>query len=161
MSPLYTTSVPDEAGVPGGFLRLEVGGPFFRSLGAVYTRPGEAGTAVVALRVAAHHLNIQGLAHGGLLTTLADSALGINIAIARGRRGAQVTVSLTADFLSTAREGDWLEAHVTITRMGKRLAYANCDLRVGGRHVLRSSGVFAFVEPNLSEDASGSLLQDG
>ena len=81
-----------------------------------------------------------------MLTTMADSALGMNLSLARGRRGGQVTVSLTADFLSGAREGDWLEAHVVITRMGKRLAYANCDLKVGDRHVLRSSAVFAIVD---------------
>ena len=53
----------------------------------------------------------------------------------RGIRGGQVTVSLTADFLSDAEVGDWLEAHVTVNRIGKRLAHVSCDLRVGDRHV--------------------------
>jgi len=88
-----------------------------------------------------------------MLTTLADSALGINIAMARGQRGAQVTVSLTADFLSGARVGEWLEAHAIVTRMGQRLAYANCDLKAGDRHVLRSSAVFAFVDRPLPPGA--------
>ncbi|MBA2674814.1 MAG: hypothetical protein H0U68_14180 [Ramlibacter sp.] len=57
-----------------------------------------------------------------------------------------MTVSLTADFLSGAREGEWLEAHVTITRKGRRLVYASYDLTAGGRHVLRSSAVFAAVD---------------
>jgi acyl-coenzyme A thioesterase PaaI-like protein len=69
---------------------------------------------------------------------------------------------MTADFLSSAREGDWLEAHVVITRVGQRLAYASCDLKVGERHVLRSSAVFAFVERPLPQTPTGEPpLQDG
>jgi len=132
--------------VPDGFELLQVGGGYFKQLGPVYGRAQAAGGMVVALRVAEQHLNIQGVAHGGMLATVADGALGRNVAIARGKRQAQVTVSLTADFLSGARLGDWLEAHVTVTRMGQRLAYANCDLMVGTRQVLRSSAVFAFVD---------------
>lgn len=142
----YPIAETAEPGIPEGFRRLDAGGPWFRLVGPVYTRPHPAGTVIVALHVATQHLNTQGVTHGGMLTTLADTALGINLAIARNRRGGQVTVSFTADFLSDAREGDWLEAHVIVTRMGKRLAYANCDLKVGERQVLRSSAVFAIVE---------------
>ena len=140
-------SAPNHAdAVPDGFELLQVGGGYFKQLGPVYGKTLPDGSMVVALRVAERHLNFGGVAHGGMLATVADGALGRNVAIARGRRQAQVTVSLTADFLSGARLGDWLEAHVTVTRMGQRLAYANCDLKVGERHVLRSSAVFAFVE---------------
>ena len=147
MSSPYILSETVEPGIPEGFRRLQAGGAYFRQIGPAYMRPSTDGkSAVLALRVAANHLNVQGIAHGGMLTTLADSALGMNLSLARGQRGGQVTVSLTADFLSGARQGDWLEAHVVITRMGKRLAYANCDLTVGARQVLRSSAVFAVVE---------------
>ncbi len=147
----YAIAETAEPGIPEGFRRLNAGGPWFRLVGPVYTHAHPAGTVIVALRVAPHHLNMQGVTHGGMLTTLADTALGINLSIARNRRGGQVTVSFTADFLSDAREGDWLEAHVVITRMGKRLAYANCDLKVGERQVLRSSAVFAILERQLPQ----------
>lgn len=140
---------PDPAGVPAGFVLRDVGGPYFRALGPVYMKARPEGGAVLGLRITNGHLNIQGVTHGGMLTTLADGALGLNIAMARGKRGGQVTVSLTADFLSGGRLGDWLEAHVTVTRMGQRLAYASCDLRVADRHVLRASAVFAFVDRPL------------
>ena len=150
-----SSDAPDPAAdIPAGFVRRVSGGPYFRALGDIYWRPLDSGGAVIALRVAESHLNIQGFTHGGMLTTLADGALGINIALARGHRGGQVTVSLTADFLASARLGDWLEAHVTVTRMGQRLAYANCDLKVGHRHILRSSAVFAFVDRPLPPEAT-------
>ena len=148
--------------IPDGFAPLEFGGPYFRALGPMHGRRQADGGLVVGLRIAEGHLNIQGFAHGGMLTTLADGALGLNIAIARGQRGGQVTVSLTADFLSSARRGDWLEAHVTITRLGRRMAYASCDLRVGSRHVLRASAVFAFVDRELPPGVGGlPALADG
>lgn len=161
MTASYPLSETVEPGIPEGFRRLQAGGPFFRSLGPVYARMTESGGMVIALRVATQHLNTQGVAHGGMLTTLADTALGINVAIARQRRAAQVTVSFTADFLSEAREGDWLAAHVTITRMGKRLAYANCDLKAGERQVLRSSAVFAMIERQDAGAASQLPPADG
>ena len=88
MTAPYPIDETAEPGIPEGFRRLGAGGPYFRLMGPVYTRKTEAGTAIIALRVAEHHLNIQGVTHGGMLTTLADSALGINLALARGRRGA-------------------------------------------------------------------------
>ncbi len=138
--------------VPAGFRLFTTGGPYFRALGPVYLRD-DAQPQVLALQVAESHLNIQGRAHGGMLTTLADGALGVVLALRRGIRGGQVTVSLTADFLSSAEVGDWLEAHVTVNRIGKRLAYVSCDLRVGDRHVLRSSAVFAFHDRPLPAGA--------
>ena len=161
MTAPYPISETAEPNIPEGFRRLEAGGPYVRQLGPLYIRASDAGTRTIALRVANNHLNTQGVAHGGMLTTLADTALGINLVIARGQRGAQVTVSYTADFLSEAREGDWLEAHVVITRLGKRLAYANCDLKVGERQVLRSSAVFAIVERAVAKGTGEVPLGDG
>lgn len=158
-SELPSAAAPD---MPEGFVPLAFGGPYFRALGPMYGRRQEGGGLIIGLRIAESHLNIQGFTHGGMLTTLADGALGLNLAIARGQRGAQVTVSLTADFLSSARLGDWLEARVAITRMGQRLAYANCDLMVGSRQVLRSSAVFAFVDrPLPGGPAALPSLADG
>jgi uncharacterized protein (TIGR00369 family) len=147
--------------VPEGFAPLDFGGAYFRALGPLHSRRLDDGGLLVALRIDERHLNIQGFAHGGMLATLADGVLGLNIAIARRQRGAHVTVSMTADYLSSARLGDWLEARVTITRLGRRMAYANCDLHVGSRHVLRSSAVFAFVDRPLQGDAATATLPDG
>lgn len=136
------TPATDDAAVPPGWEPVVAGGPYFRALGPLYRRSGGEGVAL-ALRVDASHLNMQQVAHGGMLTTLADGALAFAISQARGRARSHVTVSLSADYLSAARQGDWLEAHVSITRLGRTMAFANCDLKVGTRHVLRSNGVFA------------------
>lgn len=83
----YALTEPDEPGIPEGYQRLQAGGPYFRLMGPVYTRAGASGTAILALRVAKNHLNIQGVTHGGMLTTMADAALGINLALRGGLPG--------------------------------------------------------------------------
>ncbi|HSW06618.1 PaaI family thioesterase [Aquabacterium sp.] len=144
----------DELPVPEGFVLREIGGPYFTALGPIYMKPTPQGGAVIALRVAHQHTNMAGMTHGGMLATLADGAFGINIAMLRKRRSGQVTVSLNADYLSPARPGDWLEAHVTVRRMGWQLAFADCLLQVGERLVLRATAVFSFVA------ASGTARPD-
>jgi uncharacterized protein (TIGR00369 family) len=144
-----------EDDVPEGFTRLERGGHFLGSLGPLYAKKTESGL-LIAMRIEEKHLNTRGIAHGGMLVTLADSALGIAVANhARERAPATetaparsfVTVNLSVDFIASAHEGDFVEAHVAIEKVGARLAFATCFLHVGKRRVLRASGVFATVTP--------------
>jgi len=138
-----------EENLPEGFARLDRGGPFLASLGPLYAKKTEQGL-VIAMRIEERHLNTRGIAHGGMLVTLADSALGIAIATAGqdpSRPRAFVTVNLSVDFIASAHEGDFVEAHVGIEKLGARLAFATCFLQVGARRVLRASGVFATVTP--------------
>ena len=136
-----------------GFLPVESTGPFMATLGPLYYRPVEGGV-IIALRIAEKHLNRRGIAHGGMLVTLADSAMGMNLARAREPRLWTVTTSLSTEFVDAARRGDWVEAHVEILKLGRRLAYANCYLIVGAKRILRASGVFAVVRPARPDESS-------
>ena len=137
----------EAADIPEGFKALRRGSSrFLSSLGTLYAK-GEGKGVVIGLRIDERHLNTRGVAHGGMLVTLADSALGIVIAMSRTPPYPMVTVNLTADFADVARAGDWVEARVDIQKMGKRLAFANCHLWVGEKRILRASGIFAHVAP--------------
>jgi acyl-coenzyme A thioesterase 13 len=140
--------------IPDGFKVLtRVNSRFLSSIGPLYARQEPAGL-VVGLRIEEKHLNTRGVAHGGMLVTLADSALGIVIAMLRTPPHPMVTVNLTADFADVAREGDWVEARVDLQKMGKRLAFATCHLWVGERRILRASGIFAHLPPAGGEGPS-------
>ena len=132
--------------VPEGFRPIQRGGPFLSALGPLYVKAGGA-TPIIALRLEEKHLNTRGIAHGGMLVTLADTALGIALATSRNPPQPMVTVNLSTDFADAARAGDWIEAHVDIQKVGARLAFANCYLVVGNKRILRASGVFAVVPP--------------
>jgi acyl-coenzyme A thioesterase 13 len=128
--------------VPGGFAPLFRTSPFLDAVGPFYYRRDGA-RLIIGLRILEKHANARGVAHGGLLMTLADIALGYNTAYQEDPPASLVTASLTADFAGAAKLGDWVEAHVDVQKSGKRLAFANAYLMVGDERILRASAVFA------------------
>ena len=137
----------DTAETPEGFKALQRGSSrFLSSIGPLYAK-GEGKGTIIGLRIEERHLNTRGVAHGGMLVTLADCALGIVIAMLRSPPIPMATVNLSADFADVARLGDWVEARVDVQKMGKRLAFASCHLWVGEKRILRASGIFADVPP--------------
>jgi len=141
--------------IPEGFKAIEHTGPFLAQNGPLYCKKAD-GKLVLGIRIDDRHTNTRGIVHGGMLVTLADSALGIVLYNSRTPPQPIVTVNLSTDFIESAYPGDWVEAHVDILRIGKRLAYANCYLQVGDRRILRASGVFALMPPvNPKEESEG------
>ncbi|MFL6713132.1 MAG: PaaI family thioesterase [Sulfurifustis sp.] len=138
-----------EADVPEGFQPLKRVAPFLEMVGPIYVKSVDR-SRIIAIRVAEKHLNMRGIVHGGMLVTLADSALGINLSYFQDPPRAMVTVSLSTDFLEPAMLGNWIEAHVRVDRTGMNLAFASCALQVGAKTILRSSGVF-FILPGTAK----------
>ena len=67
------------------------------------------GYARVVLTLEQRHTNPNGVMHGGVITTMMDSALGAALGALRGeaaRRDPHATVEMNASFLSGARPGD-------------------------------------------------------
>ncbi len=135
--------------IPAGFVPLFRTSPFLDALGPFYQR-AEGDGMVIGLRVAERHTNARGTAHGGLLATMADIALGYNASYVgvEKRPGAVPTVALTTatlsvDFAGAAALGDWIEARVDVQKVGGRLAFANAYLSVGDQRIVRASAVFA------------------
>ena len=138
--------------IPEGFQPLKRGGGYLVSLGPWYYRRDDRNQIILAIRVEDRHTNIRHIAHGGFLVTMVDTALGIVVSSSREPPQPIVTVSLTTNFVTSAEPGDWVEAHVDIDRMGGRLAYASCTLRVGERCVMTGSGVFALMKPIVPKE---------
>lgn len=148
------TTDDNAATIPPGFERLKHGGPYMANLGALYCRR-DGGEIAIAMRIEERHANMRGIAHGGMLSSLADSALGLGLMLHCEGRHSFVTVNLSTDFVDAARPGDWVEAHVDVQKLGARVAFANCFLQVGARRILRASGVFAVMNA-LSDDQLGA-----
>lgn len=156
------TSPPRDAAPRPGWQALPQVGPFLGLIGPVLWQPqAPAGLFRFGLGLDERHLNIVGIAHGGLLATFADCALGMAIAMdrrQRGRAGGMVTANLTLDYLAPGRVGDWVEADVTLLRSGQRLAFAQAMLRVGEAPVLRASAVFAAAPATVAGGAAVDFL---
>lgn len=148
--PVYrmTQSTPElhsiAESIPQGFEHLDRGSPFVGLLGPIFHKTLE-GRHVIGIRIEHKHTNVKGIAHGGMLVTLADTALGIALSLETNGTRPMVTANLSTDFLDAAHPGDWVEAHVDIQRIGARLAFASCHLMVDGKRILRASGVFAGI----------------
>jgi uncharacterized protein (TIGR00369 family) len=128
--------------VPEGFEPLFRSSPFLDLIGPLFYRK-EGDGFVVGLRVLPKHANARGAAHGGLLLTMADVALGYRTAFSQTPPAALTTINISADFTAAARVGDWVEVHVDIQRIGERLAFANAYLTVEHNRIARASAVFA------------------
>jgi acyl-coenzyme A thioesterase 13 len=117
---------------------LELIGPVFQS---------QTDAATIGFLLDERHGNARGFAHAGVLVALADTLMGHTAQRAGPPDTRLVTVSLTTDFPATARLGDWVTGTATVQRVGRTLAFTNCQFTAGGRLVLTASGVFAAVSP--------------
>jgi acyl-coenzyme A thioesterase 13 len=131
--------------IPEGYGPLPRNSNFLQMIGPLYCKP-ESDGLILGLRIDERHINTRGTAHGGLLTTLADLALGYNCGRAMEFGRTLITTSITIDFIASAAIGDWLTAHTDLQQAGKRLGFANCYLMVGDKRIARASGIFSVIE---------------
>jgi acyl-coenzyme A thioesterase 13 len=127
--------------VPAGFEPSRRTSPFLDLIGPVYTRTTER-RILLGLRARTEHLNTRGFVHGAILAAMLDVVCARNCA-ALTEHLSVVTVSLTVDYVAAARDGDWLEASAAVTRVGRRLAFADGRVDAEGKHVAKASAVFA------------------
>ena len=131
-----------DSNIPEGFIPLFRTSPFLDTLGPFFYRRTEL-SFVIGLRIASKHANARGSAHGGLILTLADIALGYTAEASSDPPLALTTINVTADFAGNAQVGDWLSAQVDIQKIGRRLVFANAYLMVGQERIARVSAIFA------------------
>lgn len=125
--------------IPEGFCALESRSGFLSSCGDFYVHDEQP---ILAVRLESYHLNYVGIAHGGFLATVADSAFGVILRRQSVSQSVAITVNLNVDYLGPVHEGEWLEAHVEVLKTGGTFINASCLLKVGERLVLRANGVF-------------------
>lgn len=104
----------------------------------------------LAVEIRQAHCNSRGFAHGGLISALADNAMGLSvIQKSRQRPGAEnargLTVSLNVDFIDVAQLGDFLEFHPTVLKVGRNLAFVECRVICGDRLIARANASFHIV----------------
>jgi uncharacterized protein (TIGR00369 family) len=130
--------------IPAGFTPLFRSSPFLDLLGPIYNQRTDSGL-VIGLRAEDKHCNARGLVHGGVLSSLADVALGYNSAFAQEPPTPIVTSSLTIDYAGTAKLGDWISIETDVQKVGKSLAFANCYFVVESVRIARASAVFSVI----------------
>lgn len=103
-------------------------------------------TIRIGLWLDGRHTNSRGLAHGGLITALADNAMGLSCGLHLESVGGLVTVGLAVDFLSSARIGEWLEIQPDVVKVGGTLAFAQCLVTANGKPCARANATFSVLK---------------
>jgi len=102
----------------------------------------EVGVVEVSLDIEPHHLNPAGILHGGMIATLADTAIGLAVRSALPPDRTHRTAQLNVHFLEKA-EGGRVRALGRAVRVGRRMGYGEGDVVDDeGRLLARASGTF-------------------
>ncbi len=131
--------------IPPGFVRHFRQSPLTDPWEPLYSRQ-EDRKVVLALRAAVPHTNSRGFVHGGLISALADNAMGLSCGQASGGETSYVTVNLSVDFLGTARIGQWLEFDTVFVKTGSTLSFAQAFVTADGEVCAKAHAVFRTVK---------------
>ena len=105
--------------------------PFPHSLG-IEIVVAEPGRAELRVELRPELLNGGGTAHGGLIATLIDTAVGTATSLigGEGRQGS-VTLSLTVNYIGLVRLGGELRASARVRGGGRSAAFCDCAVTDG------------------------------
>ena len=118
--------------IPAGFTKHDRRSGLTDPWEPLYAAGSDSGFSL-GLHAGAAHVNSRGFVHGGLLSALADNAMGLSCARQIENVGGLVTVSLSIDYLGTARQGEWLEIRAEPTRIGQSLCFAEARILSDGQ----------------------------
>ena len=90
------------------------------------------------------HLNSGKIAHGGFLSTIADTGMGTAAHQAIGNKKC-VTINLDIKFISSALPGQILKGKVKILKKTKTLVFVSCEIINQETTITFSSGVWKIL----------------
>jgi uncharacterized protein (TIGR00369 family) len=122
---------------------LQAGSRAWEWLGLRLVETGE-GTAVVEMTSTEDMTNHSGFVHGGMISTLADSAMGRSVRTLSPAVTRSMSFDLKLNFINAAKIGETLRATGHVIHAGRRTVVAECRIEgKDGRLVATASGTFA------------------
>ena len=139
--------------LPGGFETIFRTSPYLDMIGPIYNKFVDAQSEddspkkgiVIGFFAEDKHCNAKGFVHGGIVSGIADIALGYNCALSKNPPVSMVTTSLTINYVDGIIRNKWIEVHVDVQKVGSRVAFANCYFAVEGKRVATAGGVFNLI----------------
>jgi uncharacterized protein (TIGR00369 family) len=112
-------------------------------LGLQTVATGE-GTATVEMKATEDMANHSGFVHGGMISTLADSAMGRSLRTLKPGVVRAMSFDLKLSFISAAKIGETLRATGRVVHAGRRTVVTECRVEgPGGKVIATASGTFA------------------
>jgi len=133
--------------------------PFNQYLGIRVVRM-EGGDATVTVDLAPHHTNNRGVAHGGVVSSLLDSAMGAAVISAIPKEWWCATTGLSIQFIAGPREGA-LEATGKVVRRARTVAFVQGEAHdAGGRLIAIAQGTWHLWphKPEMEKPADAAFV---
>ena len=106
----------------------------------------EEGVAVVDMTPTEEMANSAGFVHGGMISALADSAMGRSLRTIKPGVTRSMSFDLKLSFINAAKVGETLRATGRVVHAGRRTAVTECRIQdPGGRLIATASGTFAIT----------------
>lgn len=130
--------------------------PFLAMLGAELADRGN-GTATLALNISDMHLRTRGIAHGGVIATLLDTAMGVAVSTQTPEGSFAVTCQLNVHFIRPGWNGERVLVKASVSHVGATTSVAQAEMITEpGVRVAMATGTFSFVR---IMDAASDLLE--
>ena len=124
--------------------------PFGRHLGMEFLEVGD-GSARIRLPYSAELANPSGKLHGGVIASLADTAMAVAVGSILGTPGRHSTVKLEIKFKAPVTDGEII-AEASVTMQKKRLFKGEAVVKNGnGQVVATATGTFLTMN-NIPQD---------
>lgn len=145
----------DDAAVapPAGFLRHDRVSGLTAPWEPLYSHRMDDGVTRLGFFAREAHCNSRGFVHGGLVSALADNAMGESGARTSGARGL-VTVYLSVDFLASAQLGEWVEVRPRVLKAGRTLCFIEAHVIA---EALRDAGDPEGMGPRSPQSPNGAV----
>lgn len=141
-------------GIPEGFQEAPITETYNDTILPYYYKRDESGIKVGML-VCKHHCNTIQVAHGGALMTFLDNALHLAVEHALGEPQIMPTINMSVDFVSFAREGDWIEFEANFTHNTRRIGFVGGTVMGPNGAVLRANAQYKLSSGNLKKSDLG------
>lgn len=102
-----------------------------------------SGQALLEVIVTTKHLNPHGTLHGGVLSTMADIAMGVAV---RTLDKAGVTVNLNMNFLAPGNLGEKITARGVVVHQGNTLMSTECTITREDHILAHATGLFFVIK---------------
>ena len=117
---------------------------FMKHLGGLDLKKIDETNYVFMVEVKDIHLNTGKIAHGGFLSSVADTGMGTAAHKVAGDRRC-VTINLDMKFISAGMLDDELKGTVKILKKTKTLVFINCEISNDKGIVVSSSGTWKIL----------------
>ena len=117
---------------------------FMKHLGGLDLKRIDESNYEFTVQVKDIHLNTGKIAHGGFLSTIADTGMGTAAHRVAGDKRC-VTINLDIKFISAGMLGDNLKGSVKVLKKTKSLVFINCEIFNDKGMVISASGTWKIL----------------